>query len=240
MPKKNNIIMSAEGFELDMGDLSANFNLAANPDELEFDSRYIKPPYKPEIQEAMLVYKNAEKLAHDIKMTPGARYYIVVDGTFYFGDFIEALIVRNNWLIPEMTISTLSMNENNVDSLANLLKGDYVQKLNLVVSAYFYSHERAGMIPYIYDNLDIDNRFQLAAASSHCKLAMFETDSGLKITMHGSANLRSSSNIEQLMVEENPELYQFNKDIQDRIIETYKTINHQVRRNTLWQAVQNR
>lgn len=234
MAKKPAFDLAGIDLDIDLGAFSATIDVQAKN---EFESRYIKPPYKPEINEARLTYKSAEKLAHDIKIAPGSRFYVVVDGTFYFGDFLEALIVRNDWLIPEMTISTLSMNDNNVDSLANLLEGGFVQKLNLVVSAYFYSHERAGLIPYIYERLDIEDRFQLAAASSHCKLAMLETAEGLKVVMHGSANLRSSSNIEQVMIEENPALYDFNREIHARILDTYKTINHQVRRNTLWRAV---
>lgn len=219
---------------LDLGD----FDLGSDFDtEVEFETRYIKPRFRPGIPEEHLAYKNAEALAAEMVVSPGSRHYIIVDGSFYFGDFIEALVVQNDWHIPEMTVSTLSMNQNNVDSLRNLMTGGYVERLNLIVSAYFYSHERSSLIKYIYKQLDIGDRFQLAAASSHCKLVMFRTDCGLSIVMHGSANLRSSSNIEQLMVEDNTDLYRFNSEIHSRIIETYKTINHQVRRNLLWSAV---
>jgi hypothetical protein len=236
LPKKKPTTQFEDvSFDLDLG----NFNLEidAQATEPEIESRYVKPRYKPEIPEQLLAYKKAQDLADDVRITPGSRHYVVVDGTFYFGDFIEALIVGNDWHIPEMTVSTLSMNENNVDSLANLLEGGYIDRLNLIISAYFYSHERGALVKYIYDRLDQGDRFQLAAASSHCKLAFFQTDEKLKIVMHGSANLRSSSNIEQVMIEENADLYAFNKDIHDRIIDTYKTINHQVRRKSLWQAV---
>lgn len=138
-----------------------------------------------------------------------------------------------------MTISTLSLNENNVDSLANLCNGGFVDELNLIVSDYFFAHERQNLIPYLYQELDKENRFQLAVAGSHCKLCLIETHCGLHIVMHGSANLRSSSNIEQLVVEENAELYAFNDEYQDAIIRHYKTINKSqpLRGNSLWQAV---
>lgn len=121
-------------------------------------------------------------------------------------------------------VSLLSMSENNVDSLANLLNGGYVDSLDLIVSDYFFSHERRNLVPYMYQELDKDDKFQLAASSTHCKLCLIETHCGMKIVMHGSANLRSSSNIEHICIEENPALYDFNMEFQAAIIEKYKTI----------------
>lgn len=194
-----------------------------------FSTRYITPPQSVEIDESYLKYQNAEKLASDIEIKKGSRHFVIIDGTFYFGDFIEALIVKKNYNVLKMTISTLSLNQNNIDSLGNLIHGNFVQELNLIVSDYFYSHERSSLIRYIYEELDIDNKFQLAVAGTHCKLCIFETECGKKIVMHGSSNLRSSSNIEQFMIEENEALYEFNNEFQDKIIEKYKTIKKSLR-----------
>jgi len=203
----------------------------------DFETRYIKPPRTKEIPEHRLKYKNAEQLAKKLVIEEGCRYFVIVDGSFIFGDLIEAFIVHNNARIKKMTTSTLSMSQNNVDSLKNLLVGGYIDELNLIVSDYFFSHERNNLIRYIYDELDLDNKFQLAVASTHCKMCIFETYGGKKIVMHGSANLRSSSNIEQLVIEESKDLYDFNDEYQNRIINVYKTINKSLRRTKLWQAV---
>lgn len=193
-----------------------------------FDSRYINPPKNKELSESALAYDDAKKLAADIKLTKNDRYFVIVNGTFYFGDFIEAFIVNRNFHIKKMTISTLSLNQNNVDSLANLLNGGYVDELNLIVSDYFYAHERDVLMQYIYEHLDKGNRFQLAAAGTHCKTCIFETHSGGFVVIHGSANLRTSGNIEQFVIEENEELYKFNDEYQQRIVDHYKTINKNV------------
>ena len=58
-----------------------------------------------------------------------------------------------------------------------------------------------------------------------------------KWVIHGSANLRSSGNIEQFMIEENEDLYDFNIEYQRRIIDTYATIKKEVGGVKLWQAV---
>lgn len=201
-------------------------------------SRYINPPKCREIPERLLKYEYAEQLAKGITPERGMYCFAVLDGKFIAGDFIEAFCVEHNLHVKRMVISTLSMSQDNVDSLKNLMDGDYVDALDLIVSDYFFSHERRNLVPYLYQELDKNDRFQLAAASTHCKLCILETHDGLKIVMHGSANLRSSSNIEHICIEENPELYDFNLLVQSEILAKYQTIKKSVRRSDLWQAVQ--
>ena len=213
--------------DINIPDMDLDISIADNG----FDNRYIKSKVAKDIPAHKLKYRNAIKLANNIKIEEGIRYDCIVAGNFIFGDFIEAFITHNNAKCLQLTISTLSLDQNNVDSLVNLMTGNYVDNLNLIISDYFYAHERGSLIPYIYDKLDVDNRFQLASASSHTKITMFETLGGKKIVMHGSANLRSSSNIEQFTIEENPGLYDFHFEYHNRIIEKYMTMNKEIKRN---------
>ena len=197
------------------------------------ETRYIKPKVYATSSD-FVKYDNAEKLARDIEITTGARYDVVVNGSFIFGDFLEAFIVRNNAKCKKLTISTLSLNQNNVDSLHNLITHGYIDELNLIVSAYFYNMEIRALIPYIYRQLDIDNRLQLAVANVHTKTAQLETLGGKKIIAHGSANLRSSGSIEQFTIEENAELYDFYDEMFSRILERYQTIRKPVWGKDAW------
>lgn len=202
------------------------------------ESRFIEPHDCEEIDEFRIKYANAEKLASDIGSLPvDFRAFVILDGKFIFGDFIEALIVKNNWLCEELTISTLSMSQENVDSLANLVNGGYLKSLNLIVSHYYFANERQGLMPYVYDQLDKDEILQVAVASVHTKIAMIRTACGKKITIHGSANLRTSSNIEQIVIEHSPKLFDFCAEVHHSIIDKHKTINKAVRRTALWDAV---
>jgi hypothetical protein len=188
-------------------------------------------------QKKKLKYADAIKLAKDINFNENQRYHVLIHGTFFFGDFIEAFIVEHNIHVKKMTISTLSMNKNNVDSLENLLKGNYIDELNLILSDYFYGHEKHDLVPYIYEKLDQENKFQVAFAGTHCKLCILESHSGRFYVFHGSANLRSSSNIEQICLEENKDLYLWMDEFQTSILNEYKTINKSVRGNKLWQIL---
>ena len=207
---------------------------------LEFDTKFIKPPQTKKIPYKKLKYSKAEKLAKDIDFKNLDRIFVIVNGSFIFGDFIEAFIVENNINVLEMTLSTLSVSNDNIDSLKNLINADYIQKLNLIVSSFFFSHERNKLIKYAYSQLDCNNKcdFQLASAGSHCKIYQFKTEGGKHIVMHGSVNMRSSNSIENFVIEDNKDLYDFNQEYQNRIIEKYKTINKPVIYKQLWQVIQ--
>ena len=225
-----------------MNELKNNFQLKTTDFNLKskkvvFNDRYIKPPKSKDVPYSKLKYNNAIELVKNINFQSLDKVYCIVGGSFIFGDFLEAFIVENNINVKELTISTLSYNQDNVDSLKTLIVKDYVQKLNIIVSDYFYSHERQKLIKYTYENLDIDNKFQLASAGTHCKTYQFETEGGKKIIIHGSVNLRSSSNIEQFVIEDNSELYDFNLEYQNRILEKYKTINKSQRDNKLFNLI---
>ena len=204
--------------------------------DVEFETRYIKPRIRKEIKKSQLKRKNATDLAVELGCEQGLRAFVIVDGTFEFGDFIEEWIIANKLFIQDLTISTLSCSQENVDSLHRLQSWKIVKNVNLMVSAYFYANERRNLVPYIYDHLDNDN-FTFAVSSSHCKTILLKTHTGRKFVIHGSANLRSSSNLEQFCLEESEELYDFTFTYQQRIMELYATIDRPVRRTKLWKAV---
>lgn len=199
------------------------------------NSRFIKPVKDRSYNK--IKYKNAVQLAKNLNFQELDCAFVIVDGSFIFGDFLEAFILQHNINVLEMTLSTLSLSQENVDSLNNLISKDYIQKLNLIVSDYFYSHERGNLIRYLYEKLDVDDKFQLAVCRTHTKIYQFITEGGKHIVIHGSVNLRSSDNLEQFVIEDNKELYDFNQEYFNRIIERYNTIQKSIKSKELWQVV---
>lgn len=216
-------------FDIDFSDFAESFK----PSE---PTRYIKPPRRV-VQDRNVLYRNAEDFVNSFDLGKNERVFARVSGDFILGDAIEAFVVKGNYHVKRMIVETLSLSQENIDSLHNLLKGDYVDKLDLIVSDYFYSHERHDLIPYIYDQLDIEDKFQLSVIGTHCKICLIETHCGLYFVIHGSGNLRSSGNLEQIIFEESKELFTFNADCLDPVIEKYQTIKKSIRRRTLWQQV---
>lgn len=223
------------GVEIEDVNLS-DFDLQIGHNE---ETRYCKPKLYA-LKKNQIIYNHAVDLAREIDIREKQRYDVIVSGNFIFGDYIEAFLKTWNANCPKMTISTLSMSQDNIDSLENCIRGGYVNELNIIVSSYFYSHERRSLIPYMYKHLDIDNKFQLAVAGVHTKTCHFKTLGGKNVVIHGSANLRSSGNIEQFTIEDNEELYNFYDNMFDEIIDRYKTINKQIRGNELWDIINNK
>lgn len=192
------------------------------------DNRYIKCPTS---KTKFINYENVEQLSRDIQLYKNERYFCITDGNFIFGDFIEAFLVCRNMNAKELTISTLSLSQDNVDSLNNLLKGGFVENLNLIVNDHFFSYERDNIVEYIYQTLDIENKFQLSVCNNKSKIVLIQSDDngGRKYVIQGSANLNSSNSTEQFCIEENEELFDFNKNVFDKIIEKFKTINKSVK-----------
>ncbi len=124
--------------DLDLGNF--DFMPGGSSDELE-PCRYTKPRLTP-VRSDQVLYKNAVDLARDLKLDFGQRIDCIVNGSFIFGDFIEAFVTTHNVKCKKMTISTLSFSQENIDSLKNLLDGNFVDELNIgdFIEAFVTTH----------------------------------------------------------------------------------------------------
>ena len=229
-----------EDFKLDfdMPDFDfGGFDMEGFESVEKIETRYMLPkPYKSPKTHAVK-YDRAVELVKSVSgaILNGETVHALLSGNFIFGDFFEAFAVENNILYDEIQLSTLSMSVDNVDSLHNLLAGGYLKKLDLIVSDYFWSHNRQNA-PYIYDNLDINDSFQLAVSGTHTKIALIKIGDQ-KIVISGSANLRSSRCIEEITIQTSDELYDFHHEWQTVILEQYGTIKKAVRAGRLYDAI---
>ena len=218
-------------FEIDFGDLDFDmddFDLEER--EPDTRTRILQPKIDTGILTQTCHFDHAEELADRIDLSGQTRTYAWVSGSFIFGDLLEALWRRRNIDIKELSIVSLSISEENIDSWAGLLAQGNIERFNLVCSAYFYSHYKFDMIPYLYQQIGNDPRVQVAFGAYHQKIITLETHHGNTLTIHGSANMRSSMNVEQVMVEpNNRELHDFNAHLIAEICDRYGTINHEAK-----------
>lgn len=233
-----------------------------SPDDLDFSlkdverggesdglstSRYVRPRVYDNVL-AEVTYEHACDLVDALELRPGYREFAFISGNFVFGDVLEAMVDRGKVAPRRMTVQTLSMSEENVDSLRNVvdLMGGRLERLRIVLSVYFWGHEhRPGhLVPYLYKALDVPGLdLDVAFASIHTKIVTVETLAGHRLVMDGSANLRSSRNVEQMRIEVDDGLYDFVEGFADRVFAAYSTINRNqpypkpVRGGRLWGAV---
>jgi hypothetical protein len=163
-------------------------------------------------------YANAVKLAKDIDIKKGETVYANLEGKFVFGDFIGAFIQENHLRVEELTIVSLSGGIDNFAMLSALIEKGWVKKINLILSTYFIKVEmfrnNAMNIACKEFLKNISKKhgdaFNIYYTNVHAKLVLIKTEKGGHVTMHGSSNLRSSQNLEQLIIQENKALYDFN------------------------------
>lgn len=228
-----------DGLDFEGIDLDAGFSDGIHSE------RYNRPRLNPYVR---VDYEYAVDFAAALKMEPGMRVFAFVSGNFIFGDFLEALVELYKVDVRRMTIQTLSMSQENIDSVRNIvdMMEGRMESLSIVMSDYWYANERnpkTGLVPYLFERLDVEPlEFRAAFASVHTKIVTIETCAGNKLVIHGSANFRSSRNVEQVCIEADGALYDYVEGFTARILDAYDVVNHGVKRNKslrggeLWQA----
>lgn len=244
-------MLDLDGFRFDFGGADLDFDIGdfdviGSDAGFSFDDRPNNVRYwKPRVDAREVLRKGNFRFAKDfvssVDLSPYARTYAIVDGSFIFGDIIEAFAAEDILYPKNVYISTLSMSQENIDSLRNCYDYFGLQKLDIALSNWFYSHEKGAgkLIPYMYDQLDVDNKLDVAFLHVHTKIIGIETYRGNKLVIHGSANMRTCGAIEQIICECNPELYDFNKKIVDGWIQKFGTVNKKyLGGKDAWQVVQ--
>jgi hypothetical protein len=185
----------------------------------------------------MTKYKYAIDLVKDIGVIEeGEHINAIVSGNFIAGDLLEAYLFQNKLIAEEVIIATLSMSRENVDSLKNVQDYRLNGKMGLIISDFFFSHERKDGVQDIIKHLS-NGQFALAVAGIHTKLTLIKTTCGQHIVIGGSANLRSSLNIEQITIDNCPIQYAFHREWMAEILNKYQATHEMLRREKLWQQV---
>lgn len=223
-------------FNIDLGDIDfdlGDFDFSGVGLEPDTRTRICKPKIDTEILTQTCHFAHAKEFAEKVDLEQNKRTFAWVSGAFIMGDLPEALWRVRGVGIKEMHVASLSVSEENIDSWAGMMKLGMIEHFDLLLSAYFYSHEKYNIVPLIYERLDQGNRFQVAYGPYHCKIMALRTYKGNTILIHGSANTRSSSNVEQIMIEVNSgNLFDFNVRMIKDLCEKYGTINHKAKPQT--------
>lgn len=238
----NTEIQQALDIDFDIGDFDFSCDMEIGTPQ----QRIIRPRIDPNTIGRQMLFRNAQEFVKQLDYTPGARTFAIVDGSFIFGDVLEAMLTGDQPIVPKnIYIASLSLSQENVDSLETVIKASTCEHLYLLLSGYFYSHEKYGLVPYMLDHLDVGEKTQIAFGAYHQKIITFDTHDGHTHTLHGSANLRSSNSMEQVMYEADAfDLHKFNADVIGTLCDSYGVICHNVPRRLTrteereqWQAV---
>lgn len=194
------------------GDFSFDFSSLTFTAPEEEESREVN-----RLSTKPVMFDNAAELADSIDIT--RDYICLVPGSFIFGDLLEALLYRKRLEPSVVYAATLGMSAENIDSLVNCTRYLHTGSLKLLISNYFAALERHKLIPYMEREF-AGEPIEVAVLASHCKLILIRSEKS-DILITGSANLSSSSNVEQFVMMHDPGAVDFMQSRLDGIFERF-------------------
>lgn len=146
---------------------------------------------------ALIRPENARAVLDHLPVGADDRTHCVLRGDFVLCDLIPAILaVRGAG--GHVRIATLGMSIANADSLAQLVEHGRVAALTIVVSQYFQQIDKATTFREVEGRLAGVAR--LVITRSHAKVILLPTARGDHYSIEGSANLRSSDHLEQMLI----------------------------------------
>jgi len=146
--------------------------------------------------------ENAQCLAPYLP-DPGETTHAIVRGDFVLAEIIPVILKKKT--AETIAIATLGMSEKNAEMLAGLHARGQVQNLQIVVSHYFASVDATSTFAKVCQIL---GPHAPAVTRNHAKVIIIIQPPNF-YTVAGSANLRSSDNIEQFAIWNDPEVADF-------------------------------
>ncbi|HRQ87846.1 MAG TPA: hypothetical protein PLA50_03550 [Bacteroidia bacterium] len=153
--------------------------------------------------------ENALAILPHLPRNPDERTHAVLRGDFVLCDLIPA-IIRERGRCPHLHIATLGMSGANAESLAALHQVGLVGGITICCSVYFRQVDRTATWPEVESKLG--GIATLIVGRNHAKVICLPTEAGDHFVIEGSANLRSSDNLEQIAIFNDPDLAAFHRD----------------------------
>ncbi len=149
---------------------------------------------------------NAAAVIAHLPADPDDRTHCLLRGDFVLCDIIPT-ILRARGSCPHLRIATLGLSVANADTLACLIERGTVGGLTLIVSHYFQQVDKTTVFRAVAARLA--GIAHIAVTRSHAKVICLPTSAGDHYVIEGSANLRSSDNVEQMLITNDPDTHAF-------------------------------
>ncbi len=137
-------------------------------------------------------------------------------GNFVLGEMLIALSEAHH--VKKMVISTLSMNVDNAQKLAEQVKRGNIDKLDMFISQYFAHIEK--IYPRCYKHLK-DAGASITIGKLHTKVFLVHTEDNYYV-FTGSGNLRSSDSVEALAIFNDKVAFDFYEECFNELNENLK------------------
>ena len=150
----------------------------------------------------------------------GETTHCILRGDFVLADLLPYLL--DGYHCPHLRIATLGMSEENAKLLARLHEQGKVGRLTMVLSHYFEQVNKATV--YFEVRRILEGMADFVVMRSHAKVIVMERHreqgGGVDwLVLEGSANLRSSDNLEQMTIFNDRDVHDFHAEWIDHVRE---------------------
>lgn len=163
---------------------------------------------------------NARPIIPLLPTNPDERLHCMLRGDFVLCDLIP-LIIAHRGGCPHLRVATLGLSAANAECLANLHRAGLITRITLVASHYFQQVDKTTTFQQVRSILA--NCARLVICRSHAKVILLPTTGGDFFVLEGSANLRSSDNLEQMLILNDQETHDFHGAWMDALADEYAT-----------------
>jgi hypothetical protein len=164
--------------------------------------------------------ENAKPVFDALPWHDGDSMHAVIKGDFVLCDLIPFVFSKKK--IKHLTITSLGMSESNSRDLESWIVKGHILSMSVLLSHFFASVDRSDKWLTCKGCL-LPHGVNIGMARIHTKIILFDFfDDSCPLVIEGSANLRSSANVEQIACFADRELYEFHKAWIDEVIEKNK------------------
>jgi hypothetical protein len=144
----------------------------------------------------------------DVLPGPGESLHAIIFGFFDLLNVVLAFLDKAGSPCSALRIATLSLSRRNALDLAALLDTKAVGQLDVLTSDFQRKHDPEILAEALAE-LAVKRGQRIAAARSHCKIVTLALADGRRYVLEGSANLRTSRNMEQFALSQDVGLHAF-------------------------------
>lgn len=194
-----------EALDLDTDVASAAAGLDAPPRQPQFvieSNRFLSRTAKQRLKQsrrgikALIRPENAACVLPHLP-EPGDHLHAILRGDFVLADLIPAIIAHRGALTA-LHVATLGLSSANAEMLARLNTEQLAPSITIVCSHYFQHVDKTTVFREVSARLA--GKARLIVTRNHAKVICLPTRAGDAYVIEGSANLRSSDNLEQITI----------------------------------------
>jgi hypothetical protein len=181
-----------------------------------------KPLSRSAIRRKMLRLRSAREAIPHLPANGEALHGLML-GEFDLMSLVTIIVERLPGPLPHLCLATLGYSRKNLVEMLRLVDTRTVTRLSLVASNYFAKADKE-----VWQETCAEFKARglaLANPRSHCKVVTFHAADGTRLSLEGSANLRTNKNREQFCIVNDAALHDWHAEWIDETLASYAERN---------------